>query len=116
MKRTVVGLVALAFTARVMAGVAGLAEPEGGLKLEKRSATNSDSAEATPLPQLGPNLKVGPEVPMVPERAPAATPATEPAPAAAASPRRTLWMILAVLGVVVGSHLLRRLRDRSAPP
>jgi len=112
-KRTVIGFVALAFTVGVMVGAADGAKPEGDLKREMPVTGNSNLAD-TPIPQLAPNLNVGPEVPMARETNPATAPVAETAPLAV-RPRNTLWMLLAVLVVLLGGPLLKRLRSRSGP-
>jgi hypothetical protein len=114
MKRTVIGLAALAFTAVLMADAAEVATREDGQKRETRAPTSSNLVDSA-LPQLAPNLKVGPEVPMARETNAAATPVSKKAPLAA-QPRNTLWMILAVVALLLGRPLLKRLRSDRSPP
>jgi hypothetical protein len=73
-------------------------------------AANSNRV-AVPPPQLAANPQVLPEVPMAKEtNTPAAAPAV---PVAAADrPRNPWWLILAVLAVLAGSFLLKRLLAR----
>jgi hypothetical protein len=111
MKRTVIGFAALVFTVATMAGASAAAKPEDHLKREAQVAVNSNLAD-TAIPQLGPNLKVGPEVPMARETNLAAGPPMGAAPGAAQR-RKTMWMVLAVLAVVASSYLLQRWRSRS---
>ena len=113
MQRRVIGFVALAFTVAATAGAADAAKPGDHPKRETPVVANSNLTD-TAIPQLAPNLNVGPEVPMARETNPAAAPVTEPAPLAT-RPRNTLWMILAVLVVLLGGPLLKRLRSRSGP-
>jgi hypothetical protein len=113
MKQLVVGCVLLVFTVVAMTRAAEVARPENDLKRETRVATNSNLAD-TALPQLAPNLKVGPEVPMARETNPAPAPVVE-AVQGAAQRRKTGAMVLAVLAVVAGSYLLQRWRSRSNP-
>jgi hypothetical protein len=113
MKQFIVGRVALVFTVVAMTRAADVARPEDGLKHETRVATNSNLAD-TALPQLAPNLRVGPEVPMARETNPAAAPVAEGVQGAAQR-RKTGAMVLAVLAVVAGSYLLQRWRSRPDP-
>jgi len=114
MKRTVIGFVVLAFMAVLTAGAADVTKPEDGLRREPPTATNSNLTDPA-IPQLAPNLKVGPEVPMARETNAAATPVAEKAPPAA-RPRNTLWVLLAVVVLLLGRPLLKRLRSRLGPP
>ncbi len=113
MHRTVLGLATLAFSAVLMAGAADIAKPAGGLGRETRAGMNSNSTQPD-IPQLAPNLHVGPEVPMARETNAAAAPVAETAQPAARR-KTTLWMILAVLVLLLGGPLLRRLRSQSDP-
>jgi hypothetical protein len=113
MKQVIVGCLALAFTVDAMTRAADVAKPEDGLKHEMRVATNSNLAD-TAIPQLGPNLRAGPEVPMARETNPAAAPVPQGVQGAAQR-RKTGAMVLAVLAVVAGSYLLQRWRSRSDP-
>ena len=113
MKQLVVGCVGLMFTVLAMTYAADVARPENDLKHEARVATNANSADA-PLPQLAPNLRVGPEVPMARETNPAPAPNAEGVQGGAQR-RKTAAMVLAVLAVVAASYLLQRLRSRSNP-
>ena len=111
MKRTLIGLVAVVFTMVVMAGAADAAKPAEDLKREAQIAANSNLLDTT-RPQLGVNTNVGPEVPMAEETNPAAAPVAQGAPLAT-QPKNTMWMVLAVLGVLLGSQFLKHLRSRS---
>jgi hypothetical protein len=113
MKRTVIGMAALAFTALLMAGAADVAEPGNDLKHETRAATTSNLTD-TAIPQLAPYLKVGPEVPLERETNAAANRGAQTAQPPA-RPQNTLWIILAVLVLLLGGPLLKRLRSRSDP-
>lgn len=113
MKRTIIGAAALALTALLMAGAADVGIPGDGLKHETRAATTSNSTDFA-IPQLAPNLKVGPEVPMERETN-AATVLVAQTERPAARPSNTLWMILAVVVLMLGRPLLKRLRSRSDP-
>jgi hypothetical protein len=84
----------------------------------KREAANSNLLE-TPRPQLSANPNAVPGLPMVRETnwpaAPAAAPVAVATPNAARS--RNVWaIILAVLVLLVGRFVLKRLRSRSGPP
>ena len=113
MKHLMVVWVALLLTVVAMTRAADTATPEHDLKHEARVATNSNMAD-TAIPQLAPNLRAGPEVPMARETNPAAAPVVEGVPGAAQR-RKTGAMVLAVLAVVAGSYLLQRWRSRSNP-
>jgi hypothetical protein len=113
MRRTVIGFAALAFTALLMAGAADVAKPGDDLKRETREVTPTNLIDAA-IPQLAPNLKVGPEVPMERETNAATTPVAQTA-RPPVRPQNTLWMILAVLVLLLGGPLLKRLRSRSDP-
>ena len=113
MKRAVIFLAALAFTALLMAGAADGAKTGEVLKPETREVTPTNLTDAA-IPQLAPNLKVGPEVPMERETNEAATPVAQTEPPVA-RPGNTLWMILAVAVLLLGRPLLKRLRSRSDP-
>jgi hypothetical protein len=109
-------LVAL-FLVLAFAVVQVSAGAEADSKREAQAAANSNLVE-DPRPQLAPNPHVGPEVPMVAETPQPATrsePRVAEAAPGAAQRRRTVWMVLAVLGVVAASYLLQRLRSRSDP-
>jgi hypothetical protein len=82
-------------------------------KREAKAAANSNVL-AEPRPQLAANPKTGPEVPMAWETNRPAAPVAVATPAAT-QPWSPWWMILAVLVVVGGSFLLKRLRSRSGP-
>ncbi len=94
-----------------IAGAGETPRPEGEPKRETRLITNSNPAD-TSIPQLASNRSAGPEVPMARETNPATGPGAA-AKVVAARPGRTVWMILAVLAVMLGSHWLKRLRSRS---
>jgi len=94
----------------VTAGAADVTKPAGDSKRETPVAANANAPDAA-VPQLGPNLNAGPEVPLARETNPPAGLVVETAPSAA-QPRNTLWMMLAVFVVVVGGSLLKRLRSR----
>jgi hypothetical protein len=113
MKRIVTVFAVLAFAVVKMAGAADAAKPAEDLKREAQTAANSNLVDTT-RPQLAANTNVGPEVPMVRETNPAAAPVAGGAPPAT-RPRNTMWMILAVLAVLLGSQFLKRLRSRSGP-
>jgi len=113
MKRIVFTFAVLAFAVVKMAGAANAAKPAEDLKREAQMAANSNLLD-TPRPQLAANTNVGPEVPMAKETNPAAAPVAQGAPLAT-RPRNTMWMVLAVLAVLLGSHFLKRLRARSGP-
>jgi hypothetical protein len=113
MKHTVIGVATLAFSVLLMAGAADVAEPGNDLKRETRAATTSNLTDSA-IPQLAPNLTVGPEVPMERETNAAATPVAQTAQPPA-RPQNTLGMILAVLVLLLGGPLLKRLRSRSDP-
>jgi hypothetical protein len=113
MKRIVTVFAVLGFVVFNMASVADAAKAAEDLKREAQTAANSNSVDTT-RPQLGVNTNVGPEVPMVEETKPPAAPVAQGAPLAA-RPRNTMWMILAVLAVLLGSQFLKRLRSRSGP-
>jgi hypothetical protein len=86
-------------------------------KLEAQAAANSNLV-ATPTPQLAANPNAVPGVPMRKETTPLAVPPTAPAttatPAAPES-RKPWWPVLAVLLVLLGSFVLKRLLSRSGP-
>ena len=77
-------------------------------KREALAATKSNAVEI-PRPQLAANPNTGPEVPMARETNRPAT------PSAATPARNPWWVILAVLAVVAGSFVLKRLLSRSHP-
>lgn len=86
-------------------------------KREALAAANSN-AVATPQPQLAANPTTVPEVPMARETSRPATPSVTivaAATPAVAEPRNPWWIILAVLAVVAGSFVLKRLLARSRP-
>ena len=87
-------------------------------KREARMAANSNAVE-TPVPQMSANPNTGPEVPMARESSGPATPSATTSVAAATPPAtqpRSPWgVILAVLAVVAGSFVLKRLLARSRP-
>ncbi|MCX6923960.1 MAG: hypothetical protein NT154_12240 [Verrucomicrobia bacterium] len=112
MKNLVSAFLVFAFAAVEIAGAAEAAKPTGDLKREAGTVGRSNLAE-TPLPQLSPNPGTVPEVPMAREPEPAVAPLVTPP--AAAQPRKTLWMILAVLGVLLVRQLLKRFYSRSDP-
>jgi hypothetical protein len=75
-------------------------------------------AAVEPKPQLAANTKAVPEVPMRRETNPHAmlnVAQVEPPSPATAESRNPLWIILAVLAVLAGSSLLKRLFTRSGP-
>jgi hypothetical protein len=113
MKRIVSVFAVLAFAVVKMAGAADAAKPAEDLKRDAQTAANSNLLD-TPRPQLAANLHVGPEVPMAKETNPAVAPVGGGAPPAT-RPRNTMWMVLAVLAVLLGSQFLKRLRSRSGP-
>ncbi len=78
---------------------------------EAQAAANSNSVP-TPVPQLSANPHTGPEVPMAREtNAPAGPPA---APTATRS--QNIWAILlAILALVAGRFIMKRLRSRADP-
>jgi hypothetical protein len=82
-------------------------------------ATNSHRVEASQPQLLASAPPALPEAPRVKEtNAPAATPAAPVAaatPGEAAQPRNPWWVVLAVLGVLAGSFLLKRLLCRRDP-
>ena len=86
-------------------------------KQEAKMVANSNLVE-TPKPQLAANPNALPGVPMAKETnapaVPLATPAAVATPAAPEA-RNPWWMILAVLAVLAGSYVLKRLRARSGP-
>ena len=90
---------------------------EEDAKSEALAAANSNAVK-TPLPQLAANPNTVPEVPMAREAnrlaAPSVTVVAAATPAAA-EPRNPWWIILAVLAVVVGSFILKRILARSRP-
>jgi hypothetical protein len=96
-----------------LAAAADAAKPAEDLKREAQIAAQSNLSDI-PRPQLSANTNVGPEVPMARETNPAAAPVARETPAAP-RPRNTLWMVLAVLAVLLGSHFLKRLRSKSGP-
>jgi hypothetical protein len=86
-------------------------------KREALAAANSNPV-AEPKPQLAANPQTVPELPMVRETnrptAPSAGPVAAATPAAT-QPRNPWWIILAVLAVVAGSFVLKRILSRSRP-
>src|ERR1039457_1322079 len=87
-------------------------------KREAQASANSNSVQ-TPVPQMSANPHTGPEVPMAREtNAPARPPAPPVAvetPTAARS--RNIWAILlAILALLAGRFILKRLRSRAGPP
>ena len=80
-------------------------------KREATMAANSNLVETHRL-RLAANTSTAPGVPMVKETNAPAVPLATPA---APESRKPWWMILAVLAVLAGSYLLRRLRARSGP-
>jgi hypothetical protein len=88
-----------------------------------RAAGAADSASSNsleiPIPQLSANTGALPEVPMAIETSsPSGTPA---APATVATPpaaqSRNIWAVaLAILVLLVGRFVLKRLRSRASPP
>ena len=96
-----------------MASAADAAKPAGDSKSEAQIAAQSNLPDI-PRPQLSANTNVGPDVPMARETNAAAAPAARETPAAP-RPRNTLWMVLAVAAVLLGSHFLKRLRSKSGP-
>jgi hypothetical protein len=86
-------------------------------KREAKLAANSNLVE-TPKPQLAANPHAGPEPPMAkgtnPPAVPPAVPAATATPAAPES-RKPWWPVLAVLLVLLGSFVLKRLLSRSGP-
>ena len=112
MKRSVSAFLILAVAAMSIASAAEAPKPTGDLKRETRMAESSNLVE-TPLPQLSPNPGTVPEVRMAREPQPPAPPPV--APPVASQPRNPLWIILAVLGVLLVRHLLKRLYSRSDP-
>ena len=113
MKRILTLLAVLVFATVKMASAADAAKTAENLKPEAQIPTNSNVVDTT-RPQLAPNLHVGPEVPMPKETNAAAAPVAQGEPLAA-PPRNTMWMVLAVLAVLLGSQFLKRLRSRSGP-
>jgi hypothetical protein len=109
MKRAALSLAALALAALLMASAAEVVNPGGGPKREDGVPTSSNLVESA-IPQLAPNTNTGPEVRMARETYAPATPVPEPAPAPPRS-RNALWMIVAVLVLLVGRPLLKRLRS-----
>jgi hypothetical protein len=99
---------------------AGGADPiktEEDLKREAQAAVNSNAAQ-TPRPQLSANPQTVPEVPMARETnmpgAPPAAPVVVATPSAAKS--RNFWAIsVAILALLVGRFILKRLRSRAGP-
>ncbi len=86
-------------------------------KREAKMAANSNLVE-TPRPQLAANPNALPGVPMVKEtNEPAFPPAAPSAVATPAAPesRKPWWPVLAVLLVLLGSFVLKRLLSRSGP-
>ena len=82
----------------------------------KREAANSNSVE-TSRPQLSANLGAVPEVPMARET----NQPTPPSAAPVATPDATRFrniraVIVAVLVLLVGRFVLKRMRSRSDPP
>jgi hypothetical protein len=86
-------------------------------KREALAAANSNPV-AEPKPQLAANPQTVPELPIARETnrptAPSATPVAAATPAAT-QPRNPWWIILAVLAVVAGSFVLKRILSRSRP-
>jgi len=86
-------------------------------KREARMAATSNSV-ARPQPQLSANPGTQPEVPMVRETNRPAGPASAPVAVATPGAHRfqNLWaIILAILVLLTGRYLLKRLRSRSGP-
>ena len=113
MKQTVSAFAVLAFAVVTMAGATDVANPAENLRSEAQTAANSNLVDSA-RPQLAANLHVGPEVPMAEETNAAAAPVAQGAPLAA-RPAHTMWMVLAVLAVLLGSQFLKRLWSRSGP-
>lgn len=85
-------------------------------KREARMAANSNRVEM-PQPQLSAAANTAPQVPLARETNRPAPPTAAPvalATPATAEPRNPLWLILAVLAVVLGSFVVKRLL-RSGP-
>jgi len=81
-------------------------------KREAQAAANSNSVKE-PTPQLAANPKAVPEVPIVKETNLFAPPAAVAPPTA--ERRSPWWLVLAVLGVMAASFLVKRLLSRSDP-
>jgi hypothetical protein len=86
-------------------------------KREAQAAANSNSVQ-TPVPQLSANPHAGPEVPMARETnapaGPTGTPVAVATPTAERS--RNIWAILlAILALLAGRFILKRLRSRAGP-
>jgi len=87
-------------------------------KREAQASANSNSVQ-TPVPQMSANPHTGPEVPMARETN---APARPPAPPVAvetptAERSRNIWAILlAILALLAGRFILKRLRSRAGPP
>lgn len=78
---------------------------------EAEAAANSNAVNQ-PKPQLAANPKALPEVPIARDTNPPATPAATATPVTAER-RNPWWLILAVLAVLAGSFLVKRLLSRS---
>ena len=112
MKRSASALLVLLLATAVRASAGEATQPAGDSKQEIRTAGQSNSA-ATSLPQLAPNPGTVPEVPLAREPelpAPSPKAATE-----GAQRRKTIWMILAIAGVLVFRRVLRKGFARSEP-
>jgi hypothetical protein len=86
-------------------------------KQQAQMAANSNLVD-TPIPQLAASTMTAPELAMKKETNPPAAPAVAPvavATPAAPESKKPWWIILAVLLVLVGSFLLKRLLSRSGP-
>ena len=107
-------ILVLVFPAVAGVRAADAPQTDGDLKREALAATNSNAMER-PLPQLSANTSTVPEVPMTPPAYPPAAPVSRAAPVAARPPSPWAAM-LAVLAVVVGSFVVKRLLSRPGRP
>ena len=86
---------------------------EEDAKRAAQAAANSNLVDR-PKPQLAASTRTGSETPLAKQTNLPAAPIAAATPAAAES-RKPWWIILAVLAVLAGSFLLKRLLARSGP-
>ena len=111
MKSLVSLVLVLVFPAVAGLRAADAAKTNGDLQYEAPAAAANSNAVEIPVPQLSANTSTVPDVPMAPPAYPPVAPAATQAPVAA-RPRSPWGAMLAVLAVVAGSFVVKRLLSR----